>query len=410
MEENINDLIINEAKRKLKNGEIKNNDDLENFIDNLIQPLYQGMLDTELENMLDYSKYEHKKDSNNYRNGYCKSKKVQTKYGTITIKTPRDRNGDFEPVIIPKGENRLGKFEEIVLSLCAKGMSYRDISSTLKKIYGINISKDQITKFTNTITSVVNSWLSRPLKSFYPFIYADCLYIPVTEDLKSEKKAFYVIIGVDCNGMKDVLGIWCDKTESATFWTSVFEDLKERGVNDILYTTSDGVAGFKGSLELVFPKAKAQRCVVHLVRNLYNICPKKVASKVIQQFKKIYTATSLEMANLELESFKEKFAHLPKVILKVEDDMQYLEPLFELPFEIRKAIYTSNVIESVNSALRKVTNGKGSFSSVNSVYKLLYLRVEELKEKWNKPIPNWDKISLQLAEIYGERFTKYLEM
>ena len=235
-------------------------------------------------------------------------------------------------------------------------------------------------------------------------------YIPVTEDLKSEKRAFYVIIGVDCYGMKDVLGIWCDKTESATFWTSVFEDLKERGVNDILYTTSDGVAGFKGALELVFPKAKAQRCVVHLVRNLYNICPKKEASKVIQQFKKIYTATNLEIAQLELESFKEKFSHLSKVISKVEEDMQYLEPLFELPFEIRKAIYTSNAIESVNSALRKVTNGKGSFSSVNSVYKLLYLRVEELKEKWNKSIPNWDKISLQLAEIYGERFTKYLEI
>ena len=395
MEDNINELIINEAKRRLKSGKIKNNADLENFIDNLIQPLYQGMLDTELENMLDYSKYEHKKDSSNSRNGYCKSKKVQTKYGIINIKTPRDRNGNFDPIIIPKGENRLGKFEEIVLSLCAKGMSYRDISSTLKKIYGINISKDQISRFTDTITSVVNNWFSRPLKPFYAFLYADCLYIPVMDNLKSDKKAFYVIIGVDCNGMKDVLGIWCDKTESATFWTSVFEDLKKRGVNDILYTTSDGVAGFKGSLETVFPKTKAQRCVVHLVRNLYKICPKKEASKVIQKFKKIYTATNLKVAQLEFENFK--------------NDMQYLEPLFEVPEEIRKAIYTSNAIESVNSALRKVTNGKGAFSSVNSVYKLLYLRIEELKEKWNKPIPNWNKISLQLAEIYGERFTKYLK-
>lgn len=396
MEDNINELIINEAKRRLKSGKIKNNADLENFIDNLIQPLYQGMLDTELENMLDYSKYEHKKDSSNSRNGYCKSKKVQTKYGIINIKTPRDRNGNFDPIIIPKGENRLGKFEEIVLSLCAKGMSYRDISSTLKKIYGINISKDQISRFTDTITSVVNNWFSRPLKPFYAFLYADCLYIPVMDNLKSDKKAFYVIIGVDCNGMKDVLGIWCDKTESATFWTSVFEDLKKRGVNDILYTTSDGVAGFKGSLETVFPKTKAQRCVVHLVRNLYKICPKKEASKVIQKFKKIYTATNLKVAQLEFENFK--------------NDMQYLEPLFEVPEEIRKAIYTSNAIESVNSALRKVTNGKGAFSSVNSVYKLLYLRIEELKEKWNKPIPNWNKISLQLAEIYGERFTKYLNI
>lgn len=289
-------------------------------------------------------------------------------------------------------------------------MSYRDISSTLKKIYGINISKDQMSRFTDTITSVVNNWLSRPLKPFYVFLYADCLYIPVMDNLKSDKKAFYVIIGVDCNGMKEVLGIWCDKTESATFWTSVFEDLKKRGVNDILYTTSDGVAGFKGSLETVFPKTKAQRCVVHLVRNLYKICPKKEASKVIQKFKKIYTATNLKVAQLEFENFKNEFSTLTKVVVKVENDMQYLEPLFEVPEEIRKAIYTSNAIESVNSALRKVTNGKGAFSSVKSVYKLLYLRIEKLKEKWNKPIPNWNKISLQLAEIYGERFTKYLNI
>lgn len=410
MEDNINELIINEAVKRLKEGKIKNNADVENFIDNLIQPLYQKMLDAELSNMLDYEKYEHSTNKNNNRNGYCKSKKVQTKYGTIEIKTPRDRNGDFEPVIIPKGENRLGKFEEIVLSLCAKGMSYRDISSTLKEIYGVSISKDQISRFTDTITSVVDNWLSRPLKPFYTFLYADCLYIPVTEDLKSEKKAFYVIIGVDCKGMKDVLGIWCDKTESASFWTTVFEDLKHRGVEDILYSTSDGVAGFKGSLETVFPKTKTQRCVVHLVRNLFQICPKKQASKVINGFKKIYTASNLKIAQLELENFKKNFSSLPKVVQKVSDDMKYLEPLFEVPEEIRKAIYTSNAIESVNSALRKVTNGKGSFSSINSVYKLLYLRVEELKEKWNKPIPNWNKISIQLAEIYGERFTKYLNI
>lgn len=384
--------------------------DVENFVDGLIQPLYQKMLDTELENMLDYARYEHKKDNNNSRNGYCKSKKVQTKYGTIDIKTPRDRNGQFNPIIIPKGENRLGQFEDIVISLCAKGMSYRDISDMLKKIYGVNISKDQIQKFVNTINQVVDEWLSRPLKEFYAFIYADCLYIPVIDDLKSDKKAFYVIIGVDAKGMKEVLGIWCDKSESASFWTSVFEDLKHRGVEDILYSTSDGVAGFKGSLETVFPKTKAQRCVVHLTRNLYKICPKKQASSIIQDFKKIYTASNLKVAQLELENFKEKFSRLPKVVEKVENNMVYLEPLFELPEEIRKAIYTSNSIESVNSALRKVTNGKGSFSSTTSVYKLLYLRVKDLEKKWNKPIPNWNKIQHQLSEIYGERFTKYLEI
>lgn len=410
-ENNINEMIINEAVKRFKNGEIKNHMDVEDFIDHLVQPLYQRLLDTELDSMLDYEKYEHKKEKgNNYRNGYCKEKKVQTKYGTICVRTPRDRNGEFEPIVIPKGTNRLGKFEDVVLSLCAKGMSYRDISEMLKKIYGVSISKDQVQRFVNTISEVVEEWLKRPLKAMYPFVYADCLYIPVIEEMKSDKKAFYVVIGVDVNGRKEVLGIWCDKNESSSFWSSVFEELRERGVKDILYTTSDGVAGFKGSLESVFPRTQAQRCVVHLVRNLYQICPKKQANEVIQAFKKIYKASNLEVAQLELENFKRRFKNMPKVIEKVESDMKYIEPLFEMPEEIRKVIYTSNAIESVNSALRKVTNGKGSFSTISSVYKLLYLRVEELEKKWEKPIPNWKRIQQQLIEIFGERYTKYLEI
>lgn len=410
-ENNINEMIINEAVKRFKGGEIKDHMDVEDFIDHLVQPLYQRLLDTELDSMLDYEKYEHKKEKgNNYRNGYCKEKKVQTKYGTICVRTPRDRNGEFEPIVIPKGTNRLGKFEDVVLSLCAKGMSYRDISEMLKKIYGVSISKDQVQRFVNTISEVVEEWLKRPLKAMYPFVYADCLYIPVIEEMKSDKKAFYVVIGVDVNGRKEVLGIWCDKNESSSFWSSVFEELRERGVKDILYTTSDGVAGFKGSLESVFPRTQAQRCVVHLVRNLYQICPKKQANEVIQAFKKIYKASNLEVAQLELENFKRRFKNMPKVIEKVESDMKYIEPLFEMPEEIRKVIYTSNAIESVNSALRKVTNGKGSFSTISSVYKLLYLRVEELEKKWEKPIPNWKRIQQQLIEIFGERYTKYLEI
>ena len=410
MKDEIGNKIIEVAVEKLKNGEIKTSKDVENYIDNLIGPLYQKLLDTELDNMLEYPRYQHKNKKNNYRNGYCKSKKVQTSHGIIDVKTPRDRNGEFEPVIIPKGENKLGKFEDITLALCAKGMSYRDVSSLLKEIYGVNISKDNISKFVNGINEVVDNWIKRPLKSFYTFLYADCLYIPIMEDLKSEKKAFYVIIGVDAYGMKEILGIWCDATESASFWTIVFEDLKERGVEDILYTTSDGIAGFKGSLETTFPKTKNQRCVVHLSRNLYKICPKKDATSIMQGFKKIYSATNLEVAKLELENFKEKFNYLPKVVSKVESNMIYLEQLFEVPEEIRKAIYTSNAIESVNSALRKVTNGKGAFASPESVYKLLYLRINELQQKWNKPINNWKKIQLQLIEIYGERYTKYLNV
>lgn len=408
--EELNNAVINEAVRLYKEGKIKNNKDVENFIDNLIQPLYQNMLNAELDNLLDYSKYKHTNNKENFRNGFCKSKKVQTKYGTMTIKTPRDRNGDFEPIIIKKGENRLGKFEDIVLSMCAKGMSYRDISNMLKEIYGVDISKDTISKFVDTINETVDNWLNRPLEKCYVFAYADCLYIPIRNDINSNKKAFYVIIGVNVSGKKDVLGIWCDKTESASFWTTVFEDLKKRGVEDILYITSDGIAGFKGSLETVFPKTISQRCVVHLTRNLYSICPKKDANRIIQAFKKIYSASNLNVAQLELKNFKSEFKGFKKVCDKVEEYMEHLSLLFELPVEIRKAIYTSNSIESVNSALRKVTNGKGSFSSEISVLKLLYLRVEELKEKWTKPIPNWKLIQCQLVEIFGDRYTKYLEI
>ena len=220
-----------------------------------------------------------------------------------------------------------------------------------------------------------------------------------------------MIIGVDAEGYKDVLGIWIDKTESGSFWNNVFDDLKARGVKDILYMSSDGIAGFKGSLEQVFPKTQTQRCVVHLVRNIYSLCPRKNAKQIIADYKKIYTSTTLEHANIMLDEFKTKYEKdYKKIVKKAEDFMQYLEPLFELPLEIRKCIYTSNAVESVNSALRKVTRGKGAFPNNSSVYKVLYLRLKELKEKWKRPIQNWRTIQQQLIELFGDRYTKYLDL
>ena len=204
--------------------------------------------------------------------------------------------------------------------------------------------------------------------------------------------------------------MWIDDSESASFWTNVFEDLKSRGVEDILYMSSDGIAGFKGSLETIFPKTQSQKCVVHLTRNIAKLCPKKQQKEIINSWKEIYTSSSLEAANVCLDQFKKEFSKYSTVIKKTEDFMQYLEPLFELPDEIRKTIYTSNVVESVNSALRKVTKGKGSFPSRESVYKILFLRIKDLKEKWNKPIRNWNTIQLQLIELFGDRYTKYIEI
>lgn len=412
-EQTLNELIINEAVKQYKEGNIRNALDVENFLDGLLQPLMQNLLDAELENHIEHPKYEHNKkgEKRNFRNGYCKPKTVKTKYGNILIKTPRDREGTFTPIIIEKGQTVLTGFEDKCIALYAKGMSLRDIEKTLKEIYGVKINKDQITTLIAAVSKEVEKWRSRPLKPLYVFTYADCIYVPIKgKDLTSSKRAIYVIIGVDVNGYKDVLGMWTNETESASFWSNVFEDLKERGVKDILYMSSDGIAGFKGSLETVFPKTQSQRCVVHLVRNLYSICPKKEAKQIIADFKKIYTSITQEEAKLMLDAFREKYKDQKRIVKKVEGFMQYLEPLFELPQEIRKCIYTSNAVESVNSALRKVTRGKGSFPSASSVFKILYLRIKELTEKWKKPIQNWKKIQQQLMEIFGERYTKYLDL
>ena len=409
----LNRLIIQEAVKQFKEGKLKSGLDVENFLDGLLQPLMQTLLDAELENHLKHPKYEHSKDKKprNIRNGYCKPKVVKTKYGNICVKTPRDRESTFSPIVIEKGQTTLTGFEDKCIALYAKGMSIRDIEKTLKEIYGININKDQITTLISAVSKETEEWRNRKLKPLYVFSYADCIYVPIkNEDITSTKKAIYIIIGVDAFGYKDILGMWVNETESASFWTNVFEDLKERGVEDILFMSSDGIAGFKGSLETVFPKTQSQRCVVHLVRNLYSLCPKKDAKQIIYDYKKIYTSTSKDEALLMLDIFKDKYKEQKRLVKKAEDFMQYLEPLFELPAEIRKCIYTSNAVESVNSALRKVTRGKGAFPSEASVFKVLFLRIKELTEKWKKPIQNWKTIQSQLMELFGDRYTKYLNV
>lgn len=412
-QKSVNEIIIDEAVKQFKEGKIKSSMDVENYLDSLLQPLMQKLLDAELENHLEYTKYTHlkgKKDEN-IRNGYCKAKTVKTKYGNIKIRTPRDRNATFKPIIIEKGQTKLSGFEEKCIALYAKGMSLRDIEKTLNEIYGVKIGKDDITKLISAVSEETEKWRKRKLKSMYVFTYADCLYIPIKDDITTSKKAVYVIIGVDVKGYKEILGLWIDETESGSFWSNVFEDLKERGVEDILYMSSDGIAGFKGSLERVFPKTQSQRCVVHLVRNIYSLCPRKKAKEIIGDYKKIYTSSNIEEAEFQLEIFKKKYEKEQKrIVKKVEEFMQYLEPLFEVPQEIRKNIYTSNAVESVNSALRKVTRGKGAFPSENSVYKVLFLRIKELSEKWKKPIQNWKIIQAQLIEMYGDRYTRHIKL
>lgn len=253
--------LIEEAVNEFKNGKLQSSGDVENFLDDLIGPILQKLLEAELDLHLDYSKHEKKNENSktNARNGYCKEKTIKTKYGESKVKTPRDRNGTFDPVIVSKKSNMFSGLEDACVSLYAKGMSTRDIEEIVNQLYSVKISKDQVSYYVSKVQEEVKIWQQRKLKKMYAFVYADCLYYPIKGEIISEKNAVYVIIGISIDGYKEVLGIWRDKTESASFWKTAFEDIKARGVNDILYVCNDGIAGFKNSLDSVYPNAYAQR-------------------------------------------------------------------------------------------------------------------------------------------------------
>ena len=247
---------------------------------------------------------------------------------------------------------------------------------------------------TEAVSEEVEKWRQRDLQKCYPFVYVDCLYCSIKDNLVSEKNAIYVALGVGTNGVKDVLGIWVDRTESASKWCEIFEELKARGVEDIFFVSMDGLTGLPAAVEKVFPSAIMQRCIVHIVRNIYSVVPKKESKEIIADFKKIYTATNLENAKLEYQNFKEKYKDKEKIMKKVNEDIDWIYQIFEYPPAIRKVIYTTNAIESLNSALRKVTKGKGSFINKNALMKVLYLRIKDLQKKWSTGIANWVNVKV----------------
>lgn len=370
----------------------------------------QRLLDTEFDEYMGYDKNSHEdKVTSNRRNGSTsKGKKVKTDTGEITVVPPRDREGKFEPGIIKKRQKVLQGFDNIVISMYAKGNSLKDIQDTIKEIYSIDLSPTTLSEMTRAVSEEVSQWQNRPLKKCYPFVYVDCLYCNVKEDLRSIKKAIYVVLGVDTTGIKDVLGIWIDTTESATKWAEIFEELKTRGVEDIFFVSMDGLTGLPDAIEKIYPNAIMQRCIVHIDRNIYSIVPKKDSKEVMHDFKKIYTATNLSNAKSEYENFKEKYKNNKKLMKKVDDNIYWIYQIFEYPVAIRKSIYTTNSIESLNSALRKVTKGKGSFINEEALLKVLFLRVIDLQEKWSKGVANWKNINLELIEIFGDRYLKYI--
>lgn len=404
--------IDNEILELLMKKGIKTAPEISKTLNEMYGKVVQRLLDEEFNEFMEYEKGSHsdKKDKNRRNGTTSKGKKVKTDNGEIIIIPPRDREGKFEPQIVKKRQKVLEGFDNLVISMYAKGNTLKDIKDTIREIYNIELSEETISNMTKGVNEEVEKWQNRKLKKCYPFVYIDCLYCPVKEDLRSIKKAVYVVLGVDTKGIKDVLGIWLDTTESASKWCEIFEDLKLRGVEDIFFVSMDGLAGLPESIEKVYPQTITQRCIVHIVRNIYGILPKKDAKQVIANFKKIYTASNLENAKAEYENFKEKYKENKKLMKKVDENINWIYQLFDYPINIRKVIYTTNAIESMNSSLRKVTKGKGAFINDNALMKVLFLRIKDLQKSWSKGIANWNKVQNELTLLFEERFTKHIEI
>ena len=394
----------------MKKG-MKSAPDISNTLNQMYGKVVQRLLNAEFDEFMEYEKGSHKdkKDTNRRNGSTSKAKKVKTDNGEITIVPPRDRDGKFEPQIVKKRQKVLEGFDNLVISMYAKGNSLKDIKDTIREIYSIELSEETVSNMTKSVSDEVEKWQNRRLEKCYPFVYVDCLYCSVKEDLRSIKKAIYVVLGVNTKGIKDVLGIWIDTTESATKWCAIFEELKTRGVEDIFFVSMDGLSGLPEAVESVFPHTIMQRCIVHITRNIYTITAKKECKEVIGDFKKICTANNLEHAKLQFEDFKNKYNENKKLINKVKDNIEWIYKIFEYPPAIRKVIYTTNAIESLNAGLRKVTKGKGSFINENALMKVLYLRIQDLQKKWSNGIANWNNVQNELAQIFDDRFLKHID-
>ena len=399
-----------DVKEIIEKQNLKTREDINKFMKELVGELMQKMLDKEFDEHMNYAKGKHSKNSNS-RNGLSSTKEVKTNYGNISIDMPRDRESSFNTVIVPKRKTLLMDTADTIMMMYAKGNSVRDIKELVKQIYNVEINENFISETTKMVSEEVLAWQQRKLKEIYPFVYMDCMYVNVKEKMVSEKKAVYVALGIDIEGNKDVLGFWIGDSESSSFWYGILDELKTRGVKDILYLCSDGVAGFKEILEESYPKTVHQRCIVHIIRNLTKCVSRKQWQELCADLKTIYKTTDLETAKESANNVLKKWESNKILIKKLKNDIPHMLQLYEYSENIRKIVYTTNPIESLNSALRKVTNGKGSFVNEQALEKVLYLRIKELKNKWCKnKTANWQTVLNELCIIYEERVEKYIDM
>jgi transposase-like protein len=383
-----------------------------------VQELFKEMVGTVLENGLEgeleeelgYSKYDYrKKETDNSRNGYSE-KTLKSSLGEIEIQIPRDRKSEFEPQLVKKHQTTLsGDIEEKILSMYAKGMSTSDIEAHIREIYGLSVSDTTISRVTDKILPVVREWQQRPLESVYAVVFMDGIFFHVRHEGQIVKKAVYVAIGVQMDGIRDVLGMWVgENAESAKFWAGILNSLKNRGVRDILIACVDGLTGFPGAIEAVFPQTEIQQCIIHQIRNTTRFVSYKDIKLLMADLKKVYTAADEQTALHELDGFEEKWSgRYPKIAVSWRSNWANLATFFKYPQEVRTLIYTTNAIENFNRGLRKVTKSKSVFPSDDALLKMLYLAMMDITKKWTGRRRDWGQIHSQLEIFFADRLDNY---
>ena len=341
---------------------------------------------------------------NNSRNGHSK-KTVQS---NMELSIPRDRQGSFEPVLVPKHQRRIAELDEKILALYARGMSTRDISAQLEELYGAKVSASLISEVTDSVLEEVKAWQTRPLDEVYPIVYLDALYVNIKVSGRISKRAVYVALGIDRGGEKHLLGLWIGEAEAegAKFWLRVLTELKNRGLKDILIACCDGLTGFPDAIQAVCPQTQVQLCIVHLMRNCLKYVPWKDKKQVAADLKPIYQAATIEEAERTLDAFSQEWDDLYPAISQIWlRHWEHVIPIFDYPMAIRRVIYTTNAIESLNRSFRKIIKTKAVFPDEESVFKLLYLSMKNIIKKWNRPIRDWTAAASHFAILFPERFT-----
>lgn len=385
--------------------QVKDMNDINSLFKEMVGDILENGLEAELDEELGYSKYDYRnKDTSNSRNGYS-SKTMKTSFGDVEIAVPRDRNAEFEPQLVKKQQTSLSQdIEEKILSMYAKGMSQNDISAHILEIYGLEVSDSTISRVTDKILPVVKEWQQRPLESIYAVVFMDAIHYHVRCEGRIVKKAVYVAIGINLDGRKEVLGMYVGENESAKYWLSILNGLKNRGVEDILITCIDGLTGFPEAISAVYPNTEIQHCIIHQIRNSTKYVSYKDIKALMADLKKVYAAVDEETALYELDNFAEKWdSKYPKISISWRNHWAELSTYFKYPQSVRTLIYTTNSIENFNRQLRKVTKSKAVFPNDDSLMKMLYLAQSDITRKWIGRRKDWGSIRSQLDIYFAER-------